>query len=219
MRDFDGEFREFSAAFVEPLTRLGYLLLATGDPQRDAEPARERTFRALARVRRHWRDAAAAGSPEAVAVEALLTRLPQKAVETGSSPAPIRLPREEDEDDVLLDAAWRAWTTLAPRERVPLLFADIAVASRHLQSVGLPDSFGSPRRVRQLERTAWSKLEQLDRHIGEYLFRALTRAALSVTAPVDAHPASAGAGARLKRDRYTCRLSSGTITSIRRSRR
>lgn len=191
MRDFDAEFREFSAAFAEPLTRLSFLLLATGDPQRERDEAlaRDRTVRALARLRRHWRDATSGGSPEAFAVDAIVTRLPRSSAEP-ASPTTLALDAKDDEDnedddnegdDARLDAAWRAWTTLTPRERVPVLFTDIGVASRHLQGVELPDSFCSDRTLRRLENAGWSKLRGAE----PLLARALTRASSSVAVAAD----------------------------------
>ncbi len=201
MRDFEAEFREFSASFAEPLTRLSYLLLAIGGSrsERDEELARERVVRALAQVRRRWREATDGGSPEAVALEAVVTRLPR----TGAEPRPPTAPvldaedaEDEDDaaDDARLDAAWRMWTTLTPRERVPLLFADIGLASRQFQGVDLPASFASDRVLRRLENTAWSKLKGGE----DFLARALARASSTVTASADV---SARAIASAGRDR------------------
>lgn len=234
MRDFDAEFREFSAAFAEPLTRLGYLLLATGDSQRDQgeASARQRTLQALARVRRRWRDATS-GSPESLAIESLLTRLPRTAAEPEVAASSVRFPEnEEDEDDALLDAAWRAWTTLAPRERVPLVFADVGVASRQLQGVGLPDSFGSARGLRRLDQTAWLKFrgrllsdvvatnavrkhppEHVDQHVGVLLSRALTQKAATIEASVDAYPQAIALASRGRR-RLSILVASATAVVI-----
>ncbi|HZV26755.1 MAG TPA: hypothetical protein VFG00_10735, partial [Acidothermaceae bacterium] len=49
--------------------------------------------------------------------------------------------------DVLHDALWKAWLGLSPRQRVPVVLADPSVASRRLVGIGVPESFGSPRRV------------------------------------------------------------------------
>lgn len=172
MGESDAEFREFAGAFGEPLTRLAYLLLAGIDPagdDRDQQRACERVVRALATARRHWRDASSSGSPEIVAIEAIFARLPRAPTRAAASPD-INAVNESDstekqktdekemDDDALLDAMWRAWTTLPPAERAALLFDDVSVASRQLQRAAAPDSVGSSRRRRSLERAAWAKL-------------------------------------------------------------
>ncbi len=234
MRDFDAEFREFAAAFAEPLTRLGYLLLATDASQRDEDQARaqHRTTRALARVRRRWRDVTS-GSPESLAIESLLTRLPRVAVEANAViPPPGAVENDEDEDDALLDVAWRAWTTLVPRERVPLIFADIETASRQLRGLELPESFGSRRRLRRLDDAARLKFregvvrdafatktlgtcapEQLDQRIGALLSRALSRNALAIEASIDAFPQAIALASRLRR-RVSMLVAAGTAVVV-----
>jgi hypothetical protein len=218
MRDADAEFREFSAAFAEPLTRLCYLLVATGDtrPDDDVELARRRTVRALARVRRRWRDATSGGSPEAVAVEAMLSRLPRASAVPKSQMPGVneRLDErdnerdnDEDADDAPLDAAWRAWTTLPPRERVPLLFADLGVASRHLQSVPLPDSYASERTLWRVEQAAWSKLADVEAFLG----RALARAASSVPVSVDPGAQAVALAGRDRRRRGALVATAGVV--------
>jgi hypothetical protein len=69
MARVENEFREFVGGFADPLTRLAFLLTAgvAGDPAVLSADA-------LARTRRHWRDAEAA--PESQAIEALLSALP-----------------------------------------------------------------------------------------------------------------------------------------------
>jgi hypothetical protein len=44
------------------------------------------------------------------------------------------------------DGMWDAWQGLAPRQRVPLIFADPSVASRRLVGLDVPESFASLRR-------------------------------------------------------------------------
>ncbi|HEX7104848.1 MAG TPA: hypothetical protein VF218_02700 [Acidothermaceae bacterium] len=176
MADADAQFREFAAAFGEPLTRVAHLLQAgldpAGDAQRDERRAGERVVRSLAQVRRHWREASDGGSPEAFAVEALLSRLPRASSWRRLTPARCPKPdpsqdldQDLDEDldqgldqDLLLDRVWQAWKGLSPRERVALLFADAGVASRQLDGLAFPDTFASPRRLRRLENSAWRKL-------------------------------------------------------------
>jgi hypothetical protein len=223
MSDDNAEFREFAGAFGEPLTRIAYLLVAGAQPSgaedRDEERARDRMVRALARARRHWREALSGGSPESVAVESLVTRLPR---EVARPTPPVASPEiaeaDDDDDESLLDAVWRAWKSLLPAERVPLLFADIGVASRQLQGIAVPDAFGSYRRLRSLENAAWAKLRasivadpsaaaylrrqpatHLDDNIDTLLARTLAREAPKVTAPVDAYPQALAAASRTRR--------------------
>ena len=219
MSDDDAEFREFAGAFGEPLARAAYLLVAGVDPSgeenRDEERARERMVRALARVRRHWREALSGGSPESVAIDSLVTRL---AREVARPTSPLASLAEADDDELLLDAVWRAWKSLLPAERVPLLFADIGVASQQLQGIAVPDAFGSYRRLRSLENAACVKLRAsivadpdavaflrrqpatyLDDSIDTLLARTLAREARRVTAPVDAFPQALAAASRTRR--------------------
>ncbi len=60
--------------------------------------------------------------------------------------------------DVLHDAFWKAWQGLTPRQRVPVVLADPSVASRRLVGVGVPESFGSPRRVDLIASGALAQL-------------------------------------------------------------
>jgi len=60
--------------------------------------------------------------------------------------------------DVLHDAVWKAWLGLSPRQRVPVVLADPSVASRRLVGIGVPESFGSPRRVDLIASGALAQL-------------------------------------------------------------
>jgi hypothetical protein len=232
MTDDDAEFREFAAAFGEPLARVAYLLVAGVDPSgvadRDEERARERMVRALARTRRYWREALSDRSPESVAVESLVTRLPRALARPSRPPAgpdladPDKADDADDADDtdveLLLDAAWRAWKALLPAERVPLLFAEVGVASSQLQDITVPEAFGSYRRLRSLENSAWVKLRAsiaadpaaamllerrppgyLDESIDTLVARMLAREAVTVTTPVDAYPQALAVASRTRR--------------------
>ena len=73
MAKVETEFREFVVGFADALTRLAYLLTVGTS----ADPA-ALSADALARVRRQWRDAEVTGAPEPLAVEALLSALPNR---------------------------------------------------------------------------------------------------------------------------------------------
>jgi hypothetical protein len=60
--------------------------------------------------------------------------------------------------DVLHDAIWKAWLGLSPRQRVPVVLADPSVASRRLIGIGIPESFGSPRRLDLIASGALAQL-------------------------------------------------------------
>src|SRR6185437_16975849 len=96
MASVETEFREFVVGFADPLTRLAFLLTAgaSGDPAALSADA-------LARVRRHWRDAEVTGAPESLAVEALVSALPHRRQFHLRGPAAA----EEQEDDYILATA------------------------------------------------------------------------------------------------------------------
>lgn len=73
MARVETEFREFVVGFADSLTRLAFLLTAgvSGDPAVLSADA-------LARVRREWHDAEAAGAAESLAVQALVSALPHR---------------------------------------------------------------------------------------------------------------------------------------------
>ena len=164
MRTADDEFRDFVSGFSDPLMRLAFVLLAA-----DAEPgndnaagntesldeirAERAVVAALAHTRRRWREVHETGAPEPLAVEALLARLPhrrrpgRRVAAPGSSEPDAGSIAQADEPTLVRDAIWRTWKTIHPRERVPLLFADIGVISRRLDNIDIPESFASPRRL------------------------------------------------------------------------
>jgi len=143
----DDEFRDFVAGFAEPLTRLAGLLVADSPADATSVATAERlTIAALARTKRDWRDASSA--PESHAVEALLARLP-RAKRTDTPPI-IDFPGDEPEIRKVKSAVWRSWCALDPRHRAPLLFTDPTMASRRLECIELPRSFGSARKRHQL---------------------------------------------------------------------
>jgi hypothetical protein len=159
----DDEFRDFVAAFADPLGRLTYLLTvgATGVTDGSTDLT---TTDALARVRRRWREADVTGAPEALAVEALLSALPRRRLGplfAAAAEGQVEVEAEVDgqataevdgqataevDAEVMREGAWKAWQSLRPRQRVPLVFADPSVASRRLAAIDVPESFGSPRR-------------------------------------------------------------------------
>lgn len=221
MTDDNADFREFAAAFGEPLMRVAYLLVAGVAPDgvvgHDEERAGERVVRALARVRRNWRQAVSVGAPESVAIESLVARLPREAARP-APPTERETVEEEDDDELLLDAVWRAWKAIPPVERVPLLFADVGVASRQLEGIAVPDSFGSGRRLRSLAATAWERLRacvvadpdaatllagqstaRLDVSVDALLGRSLAREAAKVSAPVESYPRALAVAGRTRR--------------------
>ncbi len=160
MATADDEFHDFASGFSDPLTRLAFLLLA-GDDAR----AQRAAIEALAHTRRRWRDVRATGAPESVAVEALLVRLPRRGWHRSRREVVTRSadvdPATETDEVPASDAVWSAWSLLHPRERVPLLFADVTVVSRRLDGVDLPEAFASPRRLRALEIAALANLDDL----------------------------------------------------------
>ncbi len=169
------EFRDFVAGFADPLARLAFLLSAGTELD-----SGDLTVSALASVRRRWHDAEATGAPEPLAVEALLLALPR--LRRGSTaagdasaargadridvaqpvapdvPAIDQLPDDEVEEGVLRAAAWSAWKTLAPRQRVPLLLDDISVAAQRLAGVDITQSSRSARRASVVADGAWRAL-------------------------------------------------------------
>jgi hypothetical protein len=105
--------------------------------------------------------------------------------------------------EVLRDAVWTAWITLAPRLRVPLVFADASVASRRLAGIDVPESFASSRRqevvaddaMRSLRARVVSDLparagaEALsDRQLVDVLDDTLRARAGGLSAPIDPYP-------------------------------
>jgi hypothetical protein len=210
----EDEFRGFVGGFADPLERLAFLL--TAGTEIDAAAL---TNDALAQVRRHWRDAETTGAPEAQAVEALVAALPRrrKVASRPATPADVRglLPAPEsrvvahastDTDldvDVLRDAIWAAWLTLAPRLRVPLVLADASVASRRLAGIDVPESFGSTHRqelvaddaVRALRARVLSDLPARagadalpDHELISLLDDTLREHAGAASAPIDPYP-------------------------------
>ena len=176
----DREFREFAGGFADPLARLAYVLVARGDDGADAARADAHAVRALARTGRRWRDVQTAGTPEAVAVEALLALLPRRAVvgrppeDVGPDVGPARAAGEPEEDGEAREAAvarevmWRGWCSIPPRERVPFVFADAAVLTPQLRDLDVPDGFASGRRLAGWEgRTRDRLADAWQRLVGE----------------------------------------------------
>jgi hypothetical protein len=196
------EFRDFIVGFADPLCRLAFLLTAgtAVDPIAATEQA-------LARVRRQWRDAEDTGAPETLAIDALVFVLPRgqhrpPADAVPAEPAPGDAVEDDDSIDaaVLRGAAWTAWTALEPRQRVPFLFDDPAVASRRL--AGLAGDRTS-RRAERVAEGAWDsfragfssdrsvgrRAESLsDSQIAALLRDALREHAAAVPAPIEPYP-------------------------------
>ena len=145
----DDGFRSFVAAVSEPLTRLAYVL-TVGVPGQPA--AGELAANALAQVRRQWREVEAAGLPEQLAVDALLSAVLKRRVRSPSlspvAPPPAEATGSSAEVDqhLLREASWRAFVLLSPRQRASLVFADPSVAAARLAGLDVPPSLGSPRR-------------------------------------------------------------------------
>jgi hypothetical protein len=172
MASADDEFHDFASGFSDPLTRLAFLLLAGVDAH-----AQRAAIEALAHTRQRWRDVRATGAPESVAVEALLVRLPRRGwrwrhrevvTRFGDVDPATETDKRAASDGVasgdvvtrMREAVWSAWSRLHPRERVPLLFADLTVVSRRLDGVDLPEAFASPRRLHALEAVALADLDE-----------------------------------------------------------
>jgi hypothetical protein len=168
----ESEFREFVGGFADPLARLAFLLTAgteidpaalTNDALaqvrrrwRDAEttgaPDTQAVEALLAALPRRRKGASRPAAPDDARGLHPETADRQLVAQVG---APVDLPdlpvADADVDmdvdtDVLRDAIWTAWLTLAPRARVPMVLADASVASRRLAGIDVPESFGSARR-------------------------------------------------------------------------
>jgi hypothetical protein len=204
------EFRDFVVGFADPLGRLAFLLTAGSAVDPIAA-----TAQALARVRRQWREAEDTGAPEMLAIDALVFVLPRR---QHHDAAPVELaPLVADEDGdvdridaaVLRGLAWKAWTALEPRQRVPVLFDDIGVASRRLAGLAgtaVSESNRSPRRAMRVAEGAWQavrtglasdpsdpsrrgRAEALsDSQVADVLRDTLREQAAAVAAPIEPYP-------------------------------
>ncbi len=207
------ECHEFVVAFAEPLGRLGYLL-SVGRPHPTA--ADQLAVDALAQVRRRWREVETTGTPELLAVEALLSNLPRR---HNAPPPPVDVetlePADLDlDDDEMRAAVWSAFTQLPPRRRVPLVFVDASVASPRLAGLDVPTSYASLHRLAAtLDAALLSMRESLrrngrtttladsltDARIVEVLTAALRSHAADYSVPIDPYPRVLDAGLRLRR--------------------
>ena len=155
----DDDCRDFVVAFAEPLGRLAHLL-TVGWPRTAA--ANQLAIDALAHVRRQWREVETTGAPELLAVDALLANLPRRHNAPTPPGVPIETPEPDADRDLdadeLRDAVWLAFTQLAPRRRVPLVFLDASVASPRLAGFALPVSFASQPRQPELFDAALTDL-------------------------------------------------------------
>jgi hypothetical protein len=127
----------------------------------------------------------------------------------------------ETDAELLRGAVWTAWTTLPPRLRVPLVFADASVASRRLAGLDVPESFGSSHRLevaaaeatRLLRARVRSDLPQAaaeslaDAHLTDVLDSTLRERAAAAHAPIDPYPLVL---ARLRR----LRLRAATVVAV-----
>ena len=207
------ECREFVVAFAEPLGRLGYLL-SVGWPRPLA--ADQLAVDALAQVRRRWHEVETTGTPELLAVEALLSKLPRR---HKPPPPPVDVETLERadlelDDDELRAAVWSAFTQLPPRRRVPLVFADASVASPRSAGLDVPTSYASAHRLaatfdaallsmreslRRNDRTATPADSLTDARIVELLTGALRSHAADYSVPIDPYPLVLDAGLRQRR--------------------
>ena len=145
----DGGFRSFVSAVFLPLTRLAYVLTVgvAGQPAAGTLAAN-----ALAHVRRQWRDVEAAGLPEQLAVDGLLSAVVRRRSRSPSSEPLSDVPTDvaevglDADQQLLRDACWRAFVRLSPRQRAALVFADASVVDRRLAGLDRPPALGSPRR-------------------------------------------------------------------------
>jgi hypothetical protein len=163
------EFRDFVAGCADPLARFAFLLSAGTELD-----SVDITVAALAAVRQRWDDAEATGAPEPLAIERLVSALPRSrrsraavADRDGTArpvtlgvPASGQLPDDEIDAGLLRAAAWTAWKTLAPRQRVPLLLDDASVAARRLGGIEIPQSSRAARRASAVADDAWRCLRQ-----------------------------------------------------------
>jgi hypothetical protein len=111
-------------------------------------------------------------------------------------------PEAETDAELLRSAVWTAWTMLPPRLRVPLVFADVSVASRRLAGLDVPESFGSSHRLevaatdamRLLRARVLSDLPQVgaeslaDVQLGDVLDGTLREHAAAAPALIDPYP-------------------------------
>ncbi|HEY8729224.1 MAG TPA: hypothetical protein VIL94_06545, partial [Acidothermaceae bacterium] len=162
--DPDDGFHSFVAAVAEPLTRLAHVLTVGVPGQLDAGVL---AANALAQVRRQWREVEAAGLPEQLAVDALLSVVLNRHIRSPARSAPndtlalaledavppasaVTLAATESsigvDREVMRDASWRAFLRLSPRQRAAIVFVDPSVASRRLAGLDVPPLLGSLRR-------------------------------------------------------------------------
>jgi hypothetical protein len=105
--------------------------------------------------------------------------------------------------EALHDGVWKAWQRLAPRQRVPLVFDDLTVASRRLTGLGVPESYGSSRRLDIGGADALRQLRTMlvadptigvavgnmpDRQLGDLLADTLRECASSPSRVIDPYP-------------------------------
>jgi hypothetical protein len=191
MASADSEFRDFVAGFAEPLTRLAGLLIAVDTTT--LETTHRPVIRALARTKRDWRDGSSA--PEAYSVGALISRLPR--VRSSAEPSQVvDFPDDEPEARAVKAAVWRAWCSLDPSQRVPLVFADPSIASRRLAGIDLPSSSLSGSKVNRLRADAAERIRsalaqdpvvagRVDDVIDNWLAATLAEVAARFHAPAD----------------------------------
>ena len=127
--------------------------------------------------------------------------------------------------ELLRDAVWTAWTTLPPRLRVPLVFADASVASRRLAGLDVPESFGSSHRqevvaadaLRLLRARVLSDLPQVGAEslaggrLSNVLDSTLREHSGAAPAPIDPYPLVL---ARLRRLRLRAATVAGVVVVV-----
>ncbi|MDQ1496124.1 MAG: hypothetical protein QOG69_2607, partial [Actinomycetota bacterium] len=160
----DDDYREFVGSFADPLSRLAFLL-TVGLPVDAAGAPDDLVAGALAQLRWRWREVESTGAPEPLAVEALVSvvrrrfrrrrRPPSPSVVDAAEPAPPAstgsgtdtADTASDVDErAMHDVTWTAWQHLLVTQRLPLVLADLSVASRRLAGIDVSDSLGSARR-------------------------------------------------------------------------
>ena len=169
----DDDYREFVGSFADPLSRLAFLL-TVGLPVDAADAPDDLVAAALAQLRWRWREVEATGAPEPLAVEALVSVVRRRfrrrrrptstpVIDAAEPAAPDGTDTASDVDiDVderaMRDVTWTAWQQLAPTQRLPLVLADVSVASRRLAGIDVTDSLGSARRQSRAADDAMNRI-------------------------------------------------------------
>jgi hypothetical protein len=179
---------------------------------------------------KHAEFATAAVPDDARALETMQVTAPQETPPRSPYAPPLGseldAPSDTDTDaELLRGAVWTAWTTLPPRLRVPLVFADASVASRRLAGLDVPESFGSSHRqevatadaMRLLRARVLSDLPQVGAdslaggRLTDVLDSTLREHSAAAPAPIDPYPLVL---ARLRRLRLRASIAVAVVVVV-----